>query len=72
MPTDTGSSGRKPSHRLYQVIGEGENANWTEIGAAWPNKDSKGFNLTCNAVPLSGRIVMRELTEREPAEEEKP
>lgn len=69
MPNDTGPSGRKPSHRLYQVIGEGENANWNQIGAAWPNKDGKGFNIACDAVPLSGRMVLREISEREPSEE---
>lgn len=70
MSTDTGPSGRKPSHRLYLVTGEGENANWIPIGAAWPNRDAKGFNLACDAVPLSGRIVMREIAEREPEQEQ--
>ncbi len=50
---------RKPTHRLYRVNGEGEAATWTPIGAAWPNKDGKGFNLSCDAVPLQGRIVLR-------------
>lgn len=58
------SEGRKPSHRLYRVIGEGETANWTPIGAAWPNKDGLGFSLTCDAVPLQGRLVLRAITER--------
>jgi hypothetical protein len=31
------------------------------------NKDGRGFSITCDAVPLTGRIVMREITEREPA-----
>lgn len=66
--SETSSPGRIPSHRLYQVSGDGENANWTQIGAAWPHKDDKGFNLAVDAVPLSGRIVMRELTERDEAE----
>ena len=51
--------GRKPSHRLYRVIGEGKSAVWTPIGAAWPNKDAMGFNVSCDAIPLQGRIVMR-------------
>jgi len=50
---------RKPSHRLYRVNGEGDAAFWTPIGAAWPNKDGKGFTITCEAVPLTGRIVLR-------------
>lgn len=54
----------KPTHRLYRVEGEGKKARWTEIGAAWPNRDGQGFSITCGAMPLHGRIVMREITER--------
>jgi hypothetical protein len=54
----------KPTHRLYQVIGDGASAFWREIGAAWPNKDGHGFTLTPSSIPLSGRIVMRAITER--------
>jgi hypothetical protein len=56
--------GRKPTHRLYRVLGDGKDASWTPIGAAWPNKDGKGFNLTCDAVPLTGRLVLRFISER--------
>ena len=61
--------GRKPTHRIYRVAGEGANSSWTPIGAAWPNKDGAGFSIVCDAVPLQGRIVMRAITER-PATEE--
>jgi hypothetical protein len=57
--------GEKPTHRLYRVIGEGTAANWTPIGAAWPNRDGMGFNLQCDAVPLTGRLVLRRITLRE-------
>lgn len=56
--------GQKPTHRLYRVIGEGDQSSWTPIGAAWPNKDGNGFNISCDAVPLQGRIVMRAITEK--------
>ena len=62
------SLGRKPTHRLYRVLGDGQDASWTPIGAAWPNKDGKGFNLTCDAVPLTGRLVLRLIGEREQLE----
>ncbi|MEI9990113.1 MAG: hypothetical protein WDM86_08750 [Rhizomicrobium sp.] len=55
--------GRKPTHRLYRVIGEGDTASWTPIGAAWDHKDGHGFSLACDAVPLHGRIVMRTIRE---------
>jgi hypothetical protein len=57
--------GRKPTHRLYRVTGEGKSAFWTPIGAAWPNKDGKGFNISCDVVPLQGRIVLRMITARD-------
>jgi hypothetical protein len=64
----TTQAGRKPTHRLYRVVGDGKAAIWTPIGAAWPNKDGLGFNLQCDAVPLQGRLVLRAITEREDAE----
>lgn len=64
MTTQSNIFGRKPTHRLFRVVGDGEKANWTEIGAAWPNKDGQGFSLSCDAMPLSGRIVMRAITEK--------
>jgi hypothetical protein len=60
--------GRRPTHRLYRVVGEGRSAIWTPIGAAWPNKDGMGFSVNCDLVPLNGRIVMRLITPREDAE----
>lgn len=62
MTTQSLPFGRKPTHRLFRVVGDGENAIWTPIGAAWPNKDGQGFSINCEAMPLSGRIVMRTIT----------
>ena len=58
----------KPTHRLYRVDGEGKNAYWTPIGAAWPNRDGEDFSISCDALPLHGRIVMRRITGRSAAE----
>jgi hypothetical protein len=55
-------SSRKPSHRIYIVTGEGDDAQWQEVGAAWPNRDGKGYSISAKNLPL--RIVMREATER--------
>ncbi len=68
MATQTKTSGAKPTHRIYLVIGEGKKASWRELGAAWPNRDGKGFSLTCDAIPLQGHIVMREITEKPEAQ----
>ena len=59
---------RRPSHRLYRVLGDGPDSIWTPIGAAWPNKDGLGFSIICDAVPLQGRIVLRAVQERSEAE----
>lgn len=57
------NTNRQPSHRLYVVKGEGENAHWLPIGAACANKDGNGFSLSLDALPLDGRIVMRAVQE---------
>ena len=62
--TNEKQSGAKPTHRLYNVTGDGKDANWTQIGAAWPHADGNGFNINCNAMPLNGRLVMRLITEK--------
>jgi len=56
--SDTNSNNR-PTHRLYTVSGESDNARWTDIGAAFATRDGKGFTLCLNALPLNGRVVMR-------------
>ena len=50
---------RKPTHSVYQVIGEGRQTTWIRIGAGWENRDGKGISLAMDAVPLTGRIVVR-------------
>jgi len=64
MAQQTSLLARKPTHRLYRVLGDGDGAIWTPIGAAWQNKDGKGFSISCDGVPLHGRIVMRTIIER--------
>jgi len=51
----------RPSHRLFHVTGEGDQARWNRIGAAWAHKDGKGFNVDLEYLPQKpGRIVLRE------------
>ena len=61
--TNQSSPGTKPTHRLFRVDGDGKDATWTEIGVAWPNRDGAGFSISCKAVPLQGRIMMRAITD---------
>jgi hypothetical protein len=48
-----------PSHRIYSVSNNaGKKAAWKEIGAVWPHKDGKGFNLQFAARPLEGAAIV--------------
>lgn len=69
MTTSNQTARAKPTHRLYVVTGEGKKASWKEIAVAWPHRDGKGFSISCDALPLSGQIVMRAVRERQPKEQ---
>jgi hypothetical protein len=60
----------RPTHAIWQVQGEGERARWNRVGAAWMHKDLKGANLKFDSIPLSGRVVVREITEQDNANEQ--
>ena len=50
----------RPSYRAFTVIRrEGEEDFWLPIGAAFPHKDGKGFNVALQALPIDGKIVLR-------------
>jgi hypothetical protein len=57
------TSSKRPTHRVYAVRKTGgDTSHWAEIGAAWGNKDGKGFNLRLNLMPVSeADIVIREI-----------
>lgn len=63
---------KMPSHRVYTLIerqsddAEDNKAFWLNIGSAWAHGDGKGFNLVLEALPLDGKLVLRELKEQEP------
>lgn len=59
MATETQNT---PAFVLWSVDGDGKDARWTRIGAAWPHQDGKGFNFRCNAFPIQGRLVARAFT----------
>jgi len=68
MTKETNTTGRKPDFRLFNVLGEGETAKWTPIGAAWQHRDGNGFTVLCEAFPRDGRMVARILKDDVPAE----
>ena len=60
-----------PTHRVYSLIvrkdSDGQDDTfWLNIGAAFPHKDGKGWNLLLQALPLDGKLVLREISEPEP------
>ena len=60
---------KQPTHRAYSVIKrEGQDDFWLNLGLVFPHKDGKGLNIMLQAFPLDGKIVCREVTEDDPAE----
>ena len=50
-----------PTHRVYTVIKrDGQDDYWLNIGLAFPHKDGKGFDILYDAIPLCGRITLRQ------------
>lgn len=51
---------KRPAYNAYVVEGDGDKATWLEIGALWAHEDGKGFNLNLKALPVTGRVVIRQ------------
>lgn len=50
---------QRPAFDAYVVDGDGKEAFWSKIGAAWPHEDGKGYNIQLTAIPVNGRIALR-------------
>jgi hypothetical protein len=64
---ETTTKSSKPTYIAYHVRNNSEeqgDSYWTRIGAAFPHKDGKGFNLLVETFPLDGRITLRVPTEK--------
>lgn len=73
--TDTPKqSPRKPEMLAYSVKdrGEGQDAVWNRVGAAWQHRDGKGFDIQMDATPVDGRLTLREQKREEYREQRKP
>lgn len=56
----------KPAFNAFSVEErEGQDPFWLKIGAAFEHKDGKGYNLVLQALPIDGRVVLREYREPE-------
>jgi len=55
---------KHPTHRAYTVLKrEGQDDFWLNIGLAFQHTDGKGLNIVLQALPLDGKIVLREPSE---------
>ena len=71
---------KQPTHYVYHVRdgAESDKSYWTKIGAAWPHKDGKGFNMELELIPVSNggtlKLTLREATAKPVAsdQEQKP
>lgn len=63
---DQAPRGKRPNLIAYDVreVEGRKEAVWNPVGAAWLHKDGKGADVLLHAVPLSGRIVLRERSEK--------
>lgn len=61
------ANSQKPAHRVYTVIKrDGQDDYWLNIGATFAHQDGKGFNVMLQALPIDGKIVLREPQGDEP------
>ena len=56
---------KRPDFAAYVVRDrDDKKSNWREIGVAFTHKDGKGFDLLLDAVPVSGRVVLRTIEDK--------
>jgi hypothetical protein len=52
---------QQPSFRAYTIIKrEGQDDFWLAIGAAFMHQDGDGYNVVLQALPIDGKIVLRQ------------
>jgi hypothetical protein len=61
---------QQETHKVFTVVKrEGKDDYWLNLGLVFPHKDGKGFSLFTNAWPHDGKLVCREIGEKEPEQE---
>ena len=59
---------QQPMYRAYTIVEREKDVPfWLNIGIAFVHKDTKGFNVILQALPLDGKLVLR-VYEQEPEE----
>ena len=56
---------KKPTHGAYQVNeGQDGKAYFNRIGAAFEHRDSEGYSIHLDSVPVDGKVTLRTLRDR--------
>lgn len=56
---------QQPMYRAYTLVErEHEKPFWLNVGVAFVHKDGKGYNLILQALPLTGKLVLRQYEEQ--------
>ncbi len=59
---DRDGPGRKPDFVAYSVKdGRDGKGFFSRVGAAWAHRDGQGYDISLEAMPVNGRITLREL-----------
>jgi hypothetical protein len=56
----TTSTPRNAPVHIAWIIPDREEAPWIRAGATWRHQDGKGLTLQLDAMPITGRIVLRD------------
>ena len=58
--TTVSPQSKRPTHEVFYVKGEAEQAIWMKVGAAWANRDGEGYSIVLEMMPIGvGRLMMR-------------
>ncbi len=61
---------RQPTHTVYAIVeGAGDKNRWLECGVAFTNRDGS-LNVLLNALPVNGRLQLREANGKKEREAE--
>jgi hypothetical protein len=65
LTTSVMDNKKTPSHEVYHVRnwkgqdGASQRGTWTKVGACWPHKDGKGYDLVFDVPVHAERLVAR-------------
>jgi hypothetical protein len=63
-------SNKRPTFNVFTVVDRGQNKKpfWIKIGAAWEHEAGRGYNVTLDALPVNGKLILIEPKEGDETE----